>query len=253
MTRFTVEVDPTYLVKKLKIRGKELRKILHDYKEIVNLCLQHKIEMLELSPERESCLSYRLKQFPERLDRIHKQIRILILDTNNLMTIPSHIDNFQNLQVLMLSNNQLNRLPDTFQKLNLTLVSLHLANNRFTEFPSSLCRLKSLRFLDLSSNQINELPKEISHMKQLRSLLIYGNQLTSLPENIGQLEYLVDLWLGDNNIKYLPRSICQLEYLEWNQFNIIQSGLLTNPLERPPKEICQLGMKHIRQYFSQYK
>lgn len=242
--RLRVEVnDPLYGgLKKMKLRGKDLQDIPREVFTFTDL------QVLDLSPEREACLLYKVPEVPGNI-RLLVNLQVLMLDTNDLMALPDEICQLKTLQRLSLSNNQLTSLPSDFSQLT-SLTSLHAANNKFTSFPTCLCSIVSLAFLDLSDNNITDIPAQISQLSNLQSLLMFVNQLTSLPEEICQLANLRCLWLGNNNIHRLPRNFASLKLLDWGRnAHTASTSIDGNPLQDPPVSVCKQGVKAIERYF----
>ena len=160
--------DPLYLGKnKLKIRGKDLGRLSREIFHISEL------EVLDLSPEREACLYYRVEYLPESIGRL-TNLCVLMIDTNELAEIPEEVAHLTKLERLSVSNNHLKDIPDLSSLSNLT--SFHASNNKIAKFPESLCHLHDLRFLDLSDNKLIEIPSSISNMTGLENLLLYMNR-----------------------------------------------------------------------------
>ncbi|XP_039257979.2 uncharacterized protein LOC120334536 [Styela clava] len=226
----------------LSLRGTELQNPPKDLFEMTDL------ESLSMSPERESCLEFKLTEVPKEIKNLNN-LRQLVLDTNELREIPNEISDLNQLETLTLSNNRLAELPGGFAKLS-SLRSLHLANNRFAEFPNEICGLVSLSFLDLSDNSIREIPDEFDWLSStLQTLLLYINDLQRLPESFGNLTELTTLWLGKNRLESLPKSFGKLVNLDWSDFPS-SSNIDENPLKSPPLWVCQRGVSAIRDYFS---
>ncbi|XP_060080726.1 malignant fibrous histiocytoma-amplified sequence 1 homolog [Ylistrum balloti] len=234
--------DPLfYGLKKLKMRGRDLANIPPALFHLQEL------EVLDLSPERESCLTFRLMFVPRTICKL-VNLKVLVLDTNELDEIPLEVTKLINIERLALSNNQLSWLPEGFNKLK-KLKSLHLANNEFEEFPMQLCEIDGLEFLDLCDNKLHVLPAEISRLSELHTLLLFFNRLEALPETICEMTYLNCLWIGNNLIKQLPRAFGNLKYLDWG-VRYTSSTLDGNPLVSPPIEICRMGPGAIEKYLN---
>lgn len=130
---------------------------------------------------------------------------------------------------------------------------MHLSTNRFIEFPTVICELKSLKFLDLSSNRIEVLPNEIGKLAPtLETLLLYDNLIEKLPETLCQLVNLQTLWLGSNEIKRLPRDFYKLKKLDWDESTMLTSCIDDNPIEVPPPEVCDRGFKEIVRFLENH-
>ena len=113
------------------------------------------------------------------------------------------------LKVLLLSSYQLTSIPESIGDLS-GLNFLDLRNNQLTSIPESIGDLNNLTSLDLILNQLNSIPVSIGNLSGLKFLKLSYNQLTTLPESIGDLSSLVTLWLFHNQLTTLPESICNL-------------------------------------------
>ncbi|XP_048763591.2 malignant fibrous histiocytoma-amplified sequence 1 homolog [Ostrea edulis] len=225
--------------KKLKLTGRELSDIP---KVIFQL---HELEILDLSPERQSCLNFKLLAVPPGICRL-TNLTVLILDTNELTELPEEICQLVDLESMALSNNLLDHLPKGFDNLQ-KLRSLHMANNLFEVFPKELCQLENLEFLDMSDNKLTVLPVSISNMKNLHTLLLFLNNLSKLPDSLCEMTELYCLWIGNNNISRLPQNFGNLKNLDWNE-RYTSSVLDGNPLTYPPLEICRQGVRAIDRF-----
>ena len=233
--------DPLFRgMKKLRIRGKELKTLPAAVFGMTEL------EVLDLSPNRESCLDFRLTAVPTAVRKL-VNLKVLMLDTNELYSLPKEIALLLHLERLSLSNNHLSSLPSGFQRLN-RLRSLHAANNDFDILPVEICELPALEFLDMSDNILVTLPEHIENMKNLATLLLMYNKLIQLPEALCTLTELECLWLGYNRLRELPRNFGHLKRLDWG-YRYTSSILEGNPLVYPPIEVCRLGPKAIENYF----
>ncbi|KAK3585257.1 hypothetical protein CHS0354_006305 [Potamilus streckersoni] len=234
--------DPLYYgMKKLKMRGKDLSQLTGAVFSLLEL------EVLDLSPEREACLDFKLMEVPPAIGKLIN-LRILMLDTNELEDIPKEIALLQSLERLALSNNHLMSLPQEFCRLK-NLKSLHLANNDFVHFPLPVCELKQIEFLDLSDNSLVVLPDQIGDLKNLHTLLLFINKIIKLPDSLCKLVEMRCLWLGKNQLRELPRKFGQLYRLDWVT-RYTSTNLDGNPLIHPPIEVCRLGPAAIDRYFS---
>ncbi|WAR24389.1 MFHA1-like protein [Mya arenaria] len=240
--RLLVETtDPLYRgQKKLKLRGKDLQSVPQVLFTMMDL------EVLDLSPARESCLAFRLPLVPPSIGKLIN-LKVLQLDTNELRSLPKEISLLHSLERLSLSNNFLDTLPHGIARLK-KLRSIHMANNRFEAFPLEVCEIESLEFLDLSDNHLVSIPESISKLDNLRTLLLCYNKIIQLPESLCDLAYLECLWLGHNRLKSLPQHFHKLRRIEWG-LRYSSSVLEYNPLVHPPIEICRLGPAKIKEYF----
>ncbi|XP_067833078.1 leucine-rich repeat-containing protein 30-like [Heptranchias perlo] len=240
--KYRIEIDPSNDgKKKLKLKGRELLSVPLEIFDLGEL------QVLEMSPQRESCLNYRMGIVPREIGQL-TNLTVLNLDTNELREVPPEIGALQKLERLTLSNNQLSRLPAETERLQ-KLQSLHLANNHFQELPVQVCQLRRLSFLDASDNKIKSIPHSISNLERLETLLLYFNALQSLPDSICTLARLCTLWLGKNHLRSLPVHFGHLVNLEWGR-SYSSSNFEGNPLESPPPEVCRGGPVEISRYFA---
>ncbi|XP_058447637.1 leucine-rich repeat-containing protein 58 [Malaya genurostris] len=191
--------------------------------------------------------------------KLAEDIETVLLNHNNLSTVPISITEFGNLRVLDLSNNSLEQIPEVItQQCQLTtlivknnllgnnslpktllslngggLKELNLSGNRFTHFPEQVTELKTLKYLYLGGNQIANVSKDIWKLQNLQLLSLGGNLITEIPETVGLLNNLHALVLCDNLLEVLPSSIARLVHLK--------SLLLhKNRLKHLPREIITL-------------
>lgn len=106
------------------------------------------------------------------------------------------------LEVLNLSGNALDRLPDDLHRLH-RLTVLFCSDNRFTELPPSLGRCARLQMVGFKANQIGHVPAE-ALPPALRWLILTDNRLESLPDELGRRPALQKLMLAGNRLRALP-------------------------------------------------
>lgn len=136
------------------------------------------------------------------------------------------------LEILDLSNNRLESLPDDLGRLT-KLKVIFLSNNRFTELPEVLSQCPALEMVGFKSNQINTI-SETALPKALRWLILTDNKIEALPESIGQHTRLQKLMLAGNRLKTLPQSLqhchnLQLVRLAANELSELPDWLLELP------------------------
>jgi Leucine-rich repeat (LRR) protein len=123
----------------------------------------------------------------------------------------------------------------------LRVLDLHMRN--LDLLPSSIGKLKHLRYLDLSSNyDLKKLPNSITRLQNLQTLnLSFCFHLNELPKSIGKLKHLKYLDLSLNrSLKKLPNSITKLQNLHTLNLSFCRK------LEKLPKDMQELiNLKHL--------
>ena len=143
------------------------------------------------------------------------------------------------LKHLILSDCQIDRLPDG-QLCRLTnLETLDLSNNNLTDLPDELSRLKKLQSLDLShNNSFNSIPLILS----IKKINLSNCNLDGLPNNIDKLTQLEEINLSGNNFFYISHI---LKNLRLNMPTITKINFKRNNII-PNKEML-LWMEKVRQ------
>lgn len=155
-------------------------------------------------------------------------VKKLVLSKNQLQRIPSGIQDLVHLEELDVSYNHLTRLPSCLQT-TITLTALNASHNRIRAFSPKLWKLRAMRRLDLSHNVLQELPYVEGDLKllretrewqvgvglftELRSLMLSHNKLTQLPKSIEKCTSLEFLNLSNNNIGEMAEELGGLESL----------------------------------------
>ncbi|MFA6920615.1 MAG: leucine-rich repeat-containing protein kinase family protein, partial [Gallionella sp.] len=136
------------------------------------------------------------------------------------------------LEILNLSGNALNSLPDDLPRLHRLRV-IFCSDNRFTRLPEVLGQCPALDMIGFKANQIKQLPSE-SLPAALRWLILTDNCLNSLPEDLGRYTRLQKLMLAGNQLRQLPDSMVACRNLELlrisaNRFESLPDWLLSLP------------------------
>ncbi|SCW28946.1 leucine-rich repeat-containing protein kinase family protein [Pseudomonas sp. NFACC05-1] len=136
------------------------------------------------------------------------------------------------LEILNLSGNQLDTLPDDLHRLTRLRV-LFCSDNRFTELPECLGRCSALTMVGFKANRINRVTGA-ALPPLLRWLILTDNCVSRLPDELGQRPYLQKLMLAGNRLQQLPASLGQCHRLELlriaaNQLTELPQWLLTLP------------------------
>lgn len=105
-------------------------------------------------------------------------------------------------------------LPKQAFSHTLCLRVLDLGGRQVSELPSSVYKLKLLRYLDASSLRISSFSKSFNHLLNLQALILSNTYLKTLPTNIGCLQKLQYFDLsGCANLNELPTSFGDLSSL----------------------------------------
>lgn len=176
-------------------------------------------------------------------------LKSLVLQSNQLASLPKSIGKLANLETLDVSSNQLTELPEgIFNSLNIKRIQLN--NNQLTSLPSSITKLKNLSELNISSNQLKELPNKLG---ELASLQIFGfgiNDISLLPTSIGQLKRLKILGMGHNPLKNLPETLGDCDSLQNLQINNCLLETLPSSIGKL-KQLMFLGLTDQDTYYAQ--
>ncbi|MCX6822567.1 MAG: leucine-rich repeat protein, partial [candidate division SR1 bacterium] len=147
----------------------------------------------------------------------------LDLSDNNISSL-SPFGNTTNLQYVLLNDNNLTSLPSWIGN-GSSIIALTLGGNQLTGLPADISGLVHLQLLDLGSdlvnkylldtygvtahlstggNQITTLPAELWGLTGLSSLGLSQNKITTIPTNITNLSNLSSLYINNNRLFGLP-------------------------------------------------
>lgn len=138
----------------------------------------------------------------------------------------------ETLEVLDLSDNALDSLPDDFSRLTRLRV-LFCSGNRFTELPPVLGDCPALTQVGFRATGLREIPAE-ALPAGLRWLTVTDNQLEHLPAALGERPALQKLMLAGNRLRHLPGSMAgapslELLRLSANRFDALPDWLAELP------------------------
>lgn len=172
-------------------------------------------------------ISAGLNTFPKELFLYAETLEILDLSNNQLDHIPDEIVRFKKLRILFLSNNRFTVFPLILgQCLSLSMIGFK--SNAISYIPEHAFP-ESLRWLILTDNRIERIPASIGRCRPLEKVALAGNQLKELPEEMAACENLALLRISANRFDVLPRWLLSMPKLAW----LAYSG---NPCSQITKE-----------------
>ncbi|WP_413794879.1 MULTISPECIES: leucine-rich repeat-containing protein kinase family protein [unclassified Pseudomonas] len=163
-----------------------------------------------------------LTEFPREIFELADSLEILNLSGNQLDTLPDDLHRLTHLRVLFCSDNRFTELPECLGRCGaLTMVGFKA--NRITHVKGSALPPR-LRWLILTDNCVSQLPDELGQRPSLQKLMLAGNRLQQLPASLGQCHRLELLRIAANPLTELPQWLLTLPSLSW----LAYAG---NPLE----------------------
>lgn len=140
----------------------------------------------------------KLMEFPHTLPKL-QALELLDLSQNKIDALPDDIGTlFPKLRYLDISNSAIKQLPSSIA--GLPLEELKLNDTPMAVFPDVVCSLSHLRVLAHSNSALAAIPDAIGNLKQLERLDISRNQLTGLPLALFGLAHLQVLNISHNQI-----------------------------------------------------
>ncbi|KAH8556953.1 hypothetical protein BGW37DRAFT_474918 [Umbelopsis sp. PMI_123] len=176
-----------------------------------------------------------IASLPTNITLFASQLRILNLSNNLLTSFPQEIFAFQNLEILMLSQNKIaGPMPEELPLSIPNLTTLRISANLITELPSTMSNWRKMKTLILGSvfggNLIESIPEDCISAMPLEELDLSHNQLKSLPDDFAEgSNLLVNLNLADNQLEALPRSIGLFKDLK--SLNLSKNHLTSLPID----------------------
>lgn len=128
----------------------------------------------------------------------------LRLNFKHLAKVPDEIRDMKNLRVLDLSKNQIVTLPGWIGELS-QLRELYLGRNHLCRIPGEIARLDSLRVLSADRNPLLELPDEIGSMSHLEELILWSTGISVLPPTFVML---------NGTLRHLDLRACEMSHSE---------------------------------------
>jgi len=159
-------------------------------------------------------LSCGLTEFPREIFDLADSLEVLNLSGNALDSLPDDLARLHRLRVLFCSDNRFSQLPESIgQCRGLEMVGFKA--NRIRAVPAAALQLPSLRWLILTDNQVETLPEAIGRCTRMQKLMLAGNQLRVLPESLAACSQLELLRVSANRFEALPGWLLSLPRLSW--------------------------------------
>lgn len=162
-------------------------------------------------------LTENLTQFPTEIFDLADSLEILDLSNNQLNELPQDLGRLHQLKILFCSNNQFTCLPDMLSSCP-QLEMIGFKSNQIVEVPATSLPLKT-RWLILTDNKISQLPEKLGELKRLEKLALAGNKLTQLPHSLHQCHNLGLVRLSANQLTQFPDVLLDLPKLAWLAFS----------------------------------
>ncbi|WP_418122910.1 leucine-rich repeat-containing protein kinase family protein [Variovorax sp. 160MFSha2.1] len=158
-------------------------------------------------------LSCGLTELPREVFDLADSLEVLNLSGNALETLPDDLHRLRRLRVLFCSDNRFTTLPESIGRCNgLDIVGFKA--NRIRTVPANALP-PSLRWLILTDNEIEELPDSLGACTRMQKLMLAGNRLRTLPDSMARFEQLELLRISANRFETLPGWLPSLPRLSW--------------------------------------
>lgn len=156
-----------------------------------------------------------LKEFPEDVKKLAKNLRTLDLSENKIPSIPGYIGGFSQIKTLSMNHNRLDSLPEEIGNLK-KLETLSLEYNVLNSLPASFKNLSHLRTLSLTGNGFRSFPDVLSDLKNLDAVDLSRNKVTEIPGKVKTCQ-VIELNLNQNQISSLPECIA-----DWPRLKVLR-------------------------------
>jgi Leucine-rich repeat (LRR) protein len=114
------------------------------------------------------------------------RFREIDLSGQNLDRIPDFVFKCTNLKVLILNDNQISAIPDDILKLT-KLEKLHIDNNNISQMPKSFEKMKGLKWLSLKNNNLKTIPINYAIPRSI-GIIVTGNPNLIIPKELADLK-----------------------------------------------------------------
>ncbi|MCK6392796.1 leucine-rich repeat-containing protein kinase family protein [Zoogloea sp.] len=162
---------------------------------------------------RELRLSFGLTNFPEEIFELADSLEVLDLSGNQLESLPDMLPRLHRLRVLFCSGNPFRVLPEVLGRCP-QLEMVGFKSCRIESVPAEALPPR-LRWLILTDNRIGRLPAAIGRCGRLQKLMLAGNLLDTLPAELARCTRLELLRIAANRLVALPGWLLKMPRLSW--------------------------------------
>jgi hypothetical protein len=197
------------------------------------LSLADTLEILDLSNNQLSALPNTLKQL--------KKLKIIFASNNHFETLPDSLGQCESLEMVGFKSNKIKHVPAG--SLPAKLRWLILTDNQLTRLPDSLGERPRLQKLALAGNQLTQLPANLSQLTNLELVRISANQLTECPDQLLSLPKLAWLAFSGNPFTRTDIDIQSVPVVPYSSFalqNVLgqgASGVISKAVWNTPTDI----------------
>lgn len=179
-------------------------------------------------------LSEDLTQFPQEIFTLADSLEVLNLSGNQLNSLPDDLPRLHKLRILFCSDNVFSEVPAVLGACP-ELEMVGFKANRIRSLPAAALPPK-LRWLILTDNLLEQLPAEIGHCERLQKLMLAGNCLRALPATLANCHRLELLRIAANQLPSLPTWLLSMPRLSWLAFagNPFSDAMETEVLRQHP-------------------
>ncbi|MFN8436898.1 MAG: leucine-rich repeat-containing protein kinase family protein [Cytophagales bacterium] len=158
-------------------------------------------------------ISENITEFPLEIFELADTLEILDLSQNQLQGIPDDFSTLSKLKIFFASENPISIFPEVLGTCtNLEMIGFKACNIEF--IPTNAFPPK-LRWLILTQNKISSIPDSLGKCVRLQKCMLAGNQLKTLPETLKNCVNLELLRISANQFDQLPECVLKLPKLAW--------------------------------------
>jgi predicted Ser/Thr protein kinase len=173
-----------------------------------------------------------LKEFPLEIMSLAETLEVLDLSDNQLDELPNSISQLKKLRIIFFARNNFTEFPIILRKCpELTMIGFK--SNKIVNVPENAFPPK-LRWLVLTDNRIKKIPKSIGNSLFLQKCAMAGNLIEELPSEMTNCVNLELLRISANKLSPIPQWLFELPKLAWVAFagnSVVDNMQLDTKLE----------------------